>query len=150
MRVRQLIGVGHRIMAVTLPFAAVGIAANLAWPFAFRMGLGATGHASGIVLLAIGVTLYLTSLIQVLVNVPRGRLITTGAFAVLRHPLYCALALFVIPGLGLLLDSWLGFVVGAVMYVASRHFRRLEDAHLAATFGDAYWAYRAHVLLPWL
>jgi protein-S-isoprenylcysteine O-methyltransferase Ste14 len=150
MRVKQLIGVGHRITGSTLPFAAVGVAANLAWPWVFEMGLGAAGHVAGIVLLGIGVALYLASLIQVLVNVPRGRLITRGTFAVVRHPLYCAIALFVVPGCGLILDSWLGFMVGAVMYVATRHFRRVEERHLAATFGDAYWAYRAHVLLPWL
>ena len=148
MRVRQLIGVGHRILAATLPVAAVGIAANLAWPSAFSMGLGAMGRAVGIVLVVIGVASYLASVVLVLVNVPRGRLITTGPFAVVRHPLYCAVALLVIPGTGVLLDSWLGFVLGAVMYLATRHWRGVEETYLAATFGDAYWSYRARVLLP--
>jgi len=152
MYLRRLIGVGDRILAATLPLAAVGIAANLTWPSVFRTGLGAAGRVASIVLLASGVALYLTSLtqVQVLINVPRGRLITTGAFALVRHPLYCAVSLLVIPGCGLLLDSWLGSVLGATMYVASRHFRGLEEAHLAAAFGDAYRTYRARVLLPWL
>jgi protein-S-isoprenylcysteine O-methyltransferase Ste14 len=150
MGIMQLIGVGHRILATTVPFAAVGVAANLVWPSVFRIGLGATGRVAGIVLLASGFALYLASLIQVLVNVPRGTLSTTGPFAVVRHPLYCAVALLVIPSIGLLLDSWLGFVLGAVMYLATRHFRGVEETHLAATFGDAYRAYRARVLLPWV
>jgi len=150
MGIVQLIGTGHRILATTVPFAAVGVAANLARPSVFRIGLGPTARVAGIVLLASGLALYLASLIQVLANVPRGKLITTGPLAMVRHPLYCAVALLVSPSIGLLLDSWLGFVVGGVMYLATRHFRGVEEAHLAATFGDAYRAYRARVLLPWL
>src|SRR5829696_1761649 len=129
----KLIGVGHQILA-TVPFA-VGVAANLAWPSVFRMELGAMDRILGIIVLSSGLALYIASLLQVLVNVPRDTLITTGPFAVVRHPLYCAVSLLMIPGVGLLLDSWLGFVLGAVMYLAMRPFRGMEETHLAATSG---------------
>ncbi len=150
MRLRQLIGAGDRILGFTLPFAVIGVPANVTWPSIFRMGLGVPGRVAGTVVLVSGVALYLASLIHVVVHVPRGRLITSGPYAVVRHPLYNAVALLVIPGVGLLLDSWLGCAIGTVMYVATRIFRGYEEARLQQTFGEEYRAYREKVLLPWL
>jgi len=150
MRLKALIGAGDRIMGLTLPFAAVGIAANVAWPGLFRVDAGMAGLVAGIVLLAIGVPVWLVSVVQILVNVPRGRLITTGPFALLLHPLYTAVALFVIPGCGLALDSSVGFGIGAVLYVSCRLFAGREERALAERFPTEYPAYRARVLLPWL
>jgi len=150
MNVKALVGAGDRIMLLTLPFAVAGVAANIAWPGAFRMGLGITGQAVGIALLAMGVTLWLWSVGQILVNVPRGRLITTGPFALLLHPIYTSVALLVIPGCGLVLDSWVGFAIGAVLYVSSRLFAVREERQLAQAFPTEYPAYRARVILPWL
>jgi len=38
MRLRAPVGAGDRIAGPTLPFAVVGIAANVIWPWAFHMG----------------------------------------------------------------------------------------------------------------
>lgn len=150
MRLKQLIGAGDRITLFTLPFAVAGVVANLAWPSVFTMHLGTAGVRAGIVLLVIGVPLWLGSALQVLIYVPRGRLITTGGFALVRHPLYCAVSLFVLPGCGLVLDTWAGFAVGAAMYVGARLFAGSEERDLTAMFGEAYQTYRANVWLPWL
>lgn len=147
---RDLVGAGHRIMALTLPFAAAGIAANALWPAAFQIGLGLPGRLAGGVMLAVGVPIWLSSAVQVLIAVPKGRLVTNGAFALMRHPLYTSVALLVVPGLGIVLDSWLGPALGLVLYVASRLFEDAEDAELAARFKDEYARYRQSVLLPWL
>jgi protein-S-isoprenylcysteine O-methyltransferase Ste14 len=82
--------------------------------------------------------------------VPRGRLITRGPFSIVRHPLYTSVALVVLPGLGFVLDTWLGFVLGAVLYLASRLFSGAEEEELEAAFPAEYAAYRSSVLLPWL
>lgn len=147
---RKLMGAGHRIMLFTLPFVLAGVASDLLWPPAFRMGWGTPGLILGLVLLAVGVPLWLGSAIQVLRQVPRGKLITTGGFAWVLHPLYLAVSLLVIPGCGLVLDSWLGFAIGAAMYVGVRLFAVREERELAAAFPREYPAYRAKVLLPWL
>lgn len=68
----------------------------------------------------------------------------------MRHPIYTAVALLVLPGLGLLLDTWMGAVVGAILYASSRIFAKSEDNLLASLFPTEYKAYRARVLLPWL
>jgi len=147
---RKLMGAGDRIMLFTLPFALLGIAGNILWPSLFKMGWGTWGLIAGVILLAVGVPLWLGSVIQILIGVPRGRLITTGGFALVRHPLYLAVALLVIPGCGLVLDTWLGFGIGAAMYLGVRRFAVQEERELVAAFPQQYPAYRANVLLPWL
>jgi protein-S-isoprenylcysteine O-methyltransferase Ste14 len=150
MQVKALVGAGDRIGALTLPFAIVGLAANILWPSVFRMGFGAAGMILGIVFVAIGVPLWLTSAVQVLAFVPKGKLITGGPFALMLHPLYTSVALLVIPGCGLLFDTWLGFAVGIILYGSARLFAPSEERDLAARFPQDYPAYRKRVILPWL
>lgn len=149
-QIALLVGAGDRIMAGALPFAIVGIAANVIWPAAFHLGLGTTGLVLGGALLAIGIPLWFVSAAQILIFVPKGKLITRGPFAIMIHPLYTSVALLVLPGVGLLFDSWLGFALGLVLYLASRRFAPREERELEKQFPDEYPAYRKRVLLPWL
>ncbi len=150
MKLKVLVGSGDRIMSLTLPFLVVGVVANILWPGVFALGFGMGGVIAGIVLLVIGVPVWLTGVGQVLVNVPKKRLITTGPFAVLLHPMYTSVSLLVFPGLGLLFDSWVGAAVGVALYVSSRIFAPREDQILAKVFPSEYPAYRKRVLIPWL
>jgi protein-S-isoprenylcysteine O-methyltransferase Ste14 len=86
----------------------------------------------------------------IVAKVPRGELITTGPFALVRHPLYTAVPLLVLPWLGFLLNTWLGAALGIVMYLAGRRYAPAEEAALARTFGSAWDDYRATVKIPWL
>ena len=150
MKLKALVGSGDRVVGLAAPFVVVGVAANILWPAVFRMGSDRGGLIAGLALLVVGVPVWLTSVAQVLVNVPRKRLITSGPFAVLLHPLYTSVALLVLPGLGLLLDTWLGPAVGVILYVSTRLYAGAEETLLAKYFPTEYPAYRARVLLPWL
>jgi protein-S-isoprenylcysteine O-methyltransferase Ste14 len=150
LNLKMFVGSGGRVMGLTLPFAVIGIAANLAWPSAFRMGFGLAGLIVGVLLLVLGIPLWLGSVAQILVNVPRKKLITTGPYALMAHPLYTSVALLVIPGLGLVLDTWVCFAIGAVLYLSSRIFSLQEEKLLTTYFPADYPAYRARVLMPWL
>jgi protein-S-isoprenylcysteine O-methyltransferase Ste14 len=148
---RELVGAGDKIGLVTLPFLAVGLGLNIAYPSAFSVG-GPPGwlRVLSIVVLIPGVVLWLWSVALILTKVPRRDLITTGPFALVKHPLYTFVPLLVLPWAGFLLDSWLGAALGIVMYVAGRRFARLEEAELAGTFGERWERYRRDVLIPWL
>lgn len=149
MTIAPLIGSGDRIGAAFLPFAIVGVVLNLAFPSAFEVGgPPAWLRALSIVVLVVGVLVWAWTVALILRRVPKGELITTGPFAIVRHPLYTDVALLVLPWLGFLLDSWLGAVLGVVLYVVSRRFEPDEEADLAARFGDEWDAYRRRVLLP--
>ncbi len=149
-QIRLLVGAGDRIMVGWLPFVVIGITANLLLPRAFQLGLASAGLVLGGVLLTLGIPLWFTSAVQILLCVPKGKLITRGPFALMIHPLYTSVALLVVPGVGLLCDSWLGFALGLVLYVESRRFAPSEERELTERFPDEYPAYRKQVPLPWL
>jgi protein-S-isoprenylcysteine O-methyltransferase Ste14 len=68
----------------------------------------------------------------------------------LKHPLYTSVGLLVLPGLGVLLGTWLGALIGVAVYVGSRLFAPAEEAQLRETFGLEWEAYVRTVKLPWL
>ena len=148
---RDLVGSGDRIGLLVLPFLIVGSAANLWRPAVFSVG-GPPAFLTvlSVVMLIPGVTIWLWSAALILTRVPRGELIRTGPYALVKHPLYTAVALLVIPWAGFLLDTWLGVVIGAVLYLGSRHFSPLEERTLATQFGADWEAYCRKVMLPWL
>ncbi len=55
-----------------------------------------------------------------------------------------------LPGIGLLLGSWLGVFIGVVLYVGSRLFSGEEEKALAETFGERWAEYCERVKIPWL
>jgi protein-S-isoprenylcysteine O-methyltransferase Ste14 len=148
---KRLMGSGDKIMVFVLPFLVIGLVLNVAFPEFFAVGGPPTWLAvlSGIVLM-VGVVIWLWSVVLILTRVPRGELITSGPYALVKHPLYTAVALLVLPWLGFLLNTWLGLVLGIVLYVADRRFAPEEEASLAASFGPRWEAYRDSVLMPWV
>jgi protein-S-isoprenylcysteine O-methyltransferase Ste14 len=103
-----------------------------------------------LLVLVAGVVIWAWTVVLILRKVPHGELITTGPYSVVKHPLYTGVGLLVLPWAGFLLDTWLGVVLGAVLYLASRRFAREEEADLAATFGNRWDAYARSVAIPWL
>lgn len=150
MRLKTLVGSGDRIGLLTLPFLVVGVALNVWRPSLFSVGgpPSALRTLSAIVL-AVGVTGWLWSVVLILTKVPRHELITGGPFAVVKHPLYTSVSLLVLPWAGFLLDTWLGALIGIVVYVGSRRYSPAEEAALSRTFGPAWDEYREHVRIPW-
>ncbi len=151
MRLRALVGSGDKIALFTLPFLLVGLALNVVYPSAFRVGgpPPAVRVVSALALI-IGVTVWAWSIALILTKIPRGELMTHGPYSLVRHPLYTAVALLVLPSIGLLLDTWLGALIGVILYLASRRYAPEEEARLAKTFGLAWERYRTTVKMPWL
>ena len=149
MKLRELVGAGDRIGLTVLPFAVIGLVLNLMFPEVFEVGGPMEWlRILSIGVLAVGVVVWAWSVVLIVTRVPRGELITSGPFAVVRHPLYTSVALLVLPWLGFLLNSWLGAVLGIALYVAARRYETDEETELANTFDGAWEDYRAGVLLP--
>jgi protein-S-isoprenylcysteine O-methyltransferase Ste14 len=146
---RRLVGSGDRIALVTLPVLVVGVVLNIAYPAFFAVG-GPPPWLAVVSVLALvpGVILWLWSVVLILRHVPRGELITHGPYALVRHPLYTSVALLVLPWAGFLLDTWLGAVIGLMLYAATRRYAPAEDAALARFFGPSWYAYLHTVRLP--
>jgi protein-S-isoprenylcysteine O-methyltransferase Ste14 len=148
---KLLIGAGDRIGLLVLPFLVIGLALNAAFPAMFHIGgPPAWLRAVSIAVLIPGVLIWIWSVVLIVTRVPRGELITTGPFALVKHPLYTGVALLVLPWLGFLLNTWLGAALGIVLYVASRRYEPEEEAALEKRFGSAWDEYVHAVALPWL
>jgi protein-S-isoprenylcysteine O-methyltransferase Ste14 len=148
---KQLVGSGDRIALFALPFVIVGFVVQIALPSLLAVDAsGQPARAIAIVVLTIGVLTWAWSVGLILSRVPKGELITTGPYAVVKHPLYTSVALLVLPALGVLLGTWLGAVIGVAVYVGSRLFAPAEEAELHETFGPEWETYARSVKLPWL
>ncbi len=148
---RELIGSGDRIAVVTLPVIVIGVVLNLAFPQVFEVGGPPDAlRVVSFVILGIGVVIWAWSVVLILTVARRGELITTGPFALVRHPLYTGVSLLVLPWLGFLLNTWLGAAIGLVLYLAARRYAPAEDAALSERFGPAWDDYAVSVKLPWL
>jgi protein-S-isoprenylcysteine O-methyltransferase Ste14 len=76
-------------------------------------------------------------------------LITTGPYAVVKHPLYTNVALLVLPWIGFLLNTWLGAAIGLVLYIRDRIVAPEVEAALSKTFGARWDAYCRTVKISW-
>lgn len=109
---------------------------NVVYPSAFHVGGPSTAlRVISIVALIAGVTIWVWSVVLILRKVPKGELITTGPFRLVKHPLYTGVALLVLPWIGFLFNTWLGAAIGIILYLGSRRFAPEEEAELSETFG---------------
>jgi protein-S-isoprenylcysteine O-methyltransferase Ste14 len=151
MMLKTLVGSGDRIGLFVMPFLVIGLALNILWPELFAVGGPPPAlKFVSIVLLAAGVIVWGWSVILILGRVPKGRLITGGPYALVKHPLYTGVALLVLPWLGFLFNTWLGAAIGVVLYAGSRLFAPEEEKSLTATFGPDWEQYCSQVTFPWL
>ena len=147
---RRLVGSGDKIGLFVLPFVIGGLILNVAFPDFFAVGgPSPTLRAVSIVVLIPGVAIWIWSVVLILRNVPRGQLITTGPYAWVKHPLYTDVALLVLPWIGFLLNTWLGAVLGVILYIGDRMYAPEEEEALRTSFGDRWDAYANGVKLPW-
>jgi protein-S-isoprenylcysteine O-methyltransferase Ste14 len=151
MKLKVLVGSGRKIGLLTLPFLVAGIVLNILFPSAFGVGGPPLWLiiVSAVVLIP-GVIIWISSVVLILTKVPKKELITTGPYALMKHPLYAGVALLVLPWAGFLLNTWLGVVIGAVIYLGSRLYAPEEEKILAKIFGERWDAYCKKVLLPWI
>jgi protein-S-isoprenylcysteine O-methyltransferase Ste14 len=97
-----------------------------------------------------GLAIWVWSVALILRKVPRGELITNGPYSIVKHPLYTGVALLVLPWIGFLFNTWLGAVIGIILYIGSRIFAPAEEVDLSKTFGVAWDEYCNAVKIPWL
>jgi protein-S-isoprenylcysteine O-methyltransferase Ste14 len=151
MKLKALVGSGDKIGLFTLPFLILGLILNTKKPSFFRVG-GPPNFLKVISLLMFlpGVTIWIWSVTLIVTKVPQNKLITNGPYALVKHPIYTSVAFLVLPSIGFLLNTWLGGLIGIILYIASRIFSPEEEELLAKTFGPSWEEYRKQVKIPWL
>ena len=151
MKLKVLVGSGDKIGLLTLPFLIIGLILNILFPSAFHVGGPPIAlKVISIILLIPGGIIWIWSVVLILTKVPKEELITYGPYSLVKHPLYTGVALLVLPWLGFLLNTWLGALIGVILYIASRIFSRQEEETLSKTFGATWDEYCNKVRIPWL
>jgi len=151
MKLKVLVGSGDKIGLLTLPFVIIGLILNIMFPSLFNVGgPSIVLKVISIIILIPGVIIWIWSVVLILIKVPQQELITNGPYSLVKHPLYAGVALLVLPWLGFLLNTWLGVLIGIVLYIASRVFWPEEEATLSKTFGTTWDEYCHKVKIPWL
>jgi len=145
-------GVGPRIAAAALSYAIVAGAATHRWPDTCRMlfvPYSVFASLGGFVLV-IGVAMLVFAARSATKAYNHDQLVSSGVFALVRHPIYSAWIVLILPGLVLLSRSWPMMLTPLVAYTVFKLSIRREDEYLQHRFGDAYLDYRTRVneLIP--
>jgi protein-S-isoprenylcysteine O-methyltransferase Ste14 len=147
----DIVGQGGKIILFTLPSLAAAILAHTYAPQVASLPAGA-GFLKPLayVLLVPGLALWATAVTQLLTGFSRGDLVTTGAYGVVRNPIYASAIFFILPAVALLTQTWVYFVPAAFLYAGVMIFIGTEERQLAQAFGAAYGAYLTRVdrLIP--
>lgn len=141
-----IIGQGGKIILFTLPslIAAIGVDMYLPQFAALPAGL-AFLKPVGFVLLVIGLIMWGTAVIQLLTGFSRGKLVTSGAYGIVRNPIYSSVTFFVLPAVALITMTWVYLVVSIFLYSGVLLFIGEEEQQLRQVFGQQYEDYLASV-----
>ncbi len=117
---------------------------NMIWP------PPTVGAAMALLFLAGGLIVFVAGLLRLNSAWREDRLETEGIYAWVRHPIYSAFILFLIPAVVLLSRHVLCLTIPFFMYIVFRILIAREEAYLAERFGDEYlkWRRRTSAVLP--
>ncbi len=147
----NIVGQGGKIILFMLPSLIAAILVNTYFPqiAALPKSLDLLKYV-GIVLLIPGLILWGAAIIQLLTGFSKGKLVTTGAYSIVRSPIYSSVLFFVFPAVALLTSTWVYFVPSIFLYVGVMIFIGKEEKQLTQVFGREYEDYMARVdrLIP--
>jgi protein-S-isoprenylcysteine O-methyltransferase Ste14 len=148
----NIVGQGGKIILFMLPYLIGAI-----WVHAYLPQIAALPEnirfikPLGYVLLVPGLILWGSAVIQLMTGFPKGKLVTSGAYGVVRNPIYSSATFFILPGIALLTSTWVYFAPAIFLYLGVMIFIGKEEKQLTTAFGKEYEDYlaRVHRLIPW-
>lgn len=142
----NIVGQGGKIILFTLPSLIAAISVHTYFPQIAAMPERLSFLRSiGYLLLVPGVILWATAVIQLLTGFPKGELVTSGAYGVVRNPIYSSVTFFVLPAVALITVTWVYFVVSVFLYTGVILFIGKEEEQLTQAFGKEYKDYLGRV-----
>jgi protein-S-isoprenylcysteine O-methyltransferase Ste14 len=146
-----IVGQGGAIILFMLPALVAALYAHRTWPEVAALPAALSVlRPAGWALLLLGAALWGTAIVQLLTGFSRGQPVTTGAYGVVRNPIYASATWFILPGVALVTATWVYLVPAAFLYSGVMLFIGVEERRMRAGFGEAYEAYtaRVHRLIP--
>lgn len=149
----NIVGQGGKIILFMLPALIAAVWAHAALPQAAALPGGLRFlQPAGYVLLLPGLALWAGAMVQLLTGFPKGKLVTTGAYGIVRNPIYCSVMLFILPAVALLTLTWVYLVPAIFLCLGVLIFIEAEEKQLMSVFGKKYQDYTERVdrLVPFL
>jgi protein-S-isoprenylcysteine O-methyltransferase Ste14 len=142
----NIVGQGGKIIVFMLPSLIAAVCVQLYAPeiAALPESIGFVKPV-GYLLLVPGIVLWGTAVVQLLTGFSKGKLVSTGAYGVVRNPIYSSVTFFVLPAVALLTLTWVYLVVSVFLYAGVAIFIGKEENQLSAAFGKEYKDYRSRV-----
>jgi len=140
-----IVGGGSAVIIFLLQ-RALGIAISLPSPWREFF------QALGIVISAIGVYFWFSSVVLISRAFRSHRLETSGVYRLSRNPLYASFIVFLVPGIAFICNNLLIFVVSLAMFVAFKLCIGKEEEFLEQKFGADFHQYAQKVaqLIPFV
>jgi protein-S-isoprenylcysteine O-methyltransferase Ste14 len=142
----NIIGQGGKIILFMMPSLTAAVLTHLFFSGAAALpeSIGFIRYA-GYALLVPGIVLWGAALIQLLTGFYKDRLLTGGAYGVVRNPIYSSVTFFILPAVSLMTMTWVYFAVSVFLYAGVMIFIGKEEKQLKKTFGSEYEDYMKRV-----
>ena len=142
----NIVGQGGKIILFMLPslIAAILVHTYLPYIAALPKSIGFIKPV-GYVLLPLGLILWGVAVAQLMAGFSKGKLVTSGAYGVVRNPIYSSATFFIFPAVALMTVTWVYFVASVFLYVGVMIFIGTEEKQLTKAFGKEYEDYMARV-----
>lgn len=142
----NIVGQGGKIILFMLPSLIAAVMIHMYLPKIAALP-GSIGFIKpvGYLLLLLGLILWGTAVIQLMTGFSKGKLVTTGAYGVVRNPIYSSVTFFILPAVALMTLTWVYFVASVFLYAGVMIFIRKEEKQLTEAFGKVYEDYLTKV-----
>jgi protein-S-isoprenylcysteine O-methyltransferase Ste14 len=147
----NVVGQGGKIILFMLPSLVAAILVHMYLPQVAALPKGISFvKPVGYLLLIPGLILWGAAIIQLLTGFSQGKLVTTGAYGVVRNPIYSSATFFILPAVALMTLTWVYLVPSIFLYIGVLVFIGTEERQLTKAFGKEYEDYMAKVdrLIP--
>jgi protein-S-isoprenylcysteine O-methyltransferase Ste14 len=142
----NIVGQGGKIILFMLPSLIAAILVNTYLPQIAALPKSIRFiKPVGYLLLVPGLTLWGAAVIQLLTGFSKGKLVTTGAYGVVRNPIYSSATFFIFPAVALMTLTWVYLVASVFLYVGVMIFIGKEEKQLTKAFGKEYKDYMTRV-----
>ena len=151
MKKLNALGIGPKIGMVAIPWFITALLLSIYKKDLFYVGeqLEHPLLIAGIILVCIGVVFYGISGRFLMKGIKTTTLQTSGTYYLCRNPLYAGIILLIVPGISLMMHTWLILTTSVVAYIMFKINIKSEYKEMESFFGEAYLSYKKNTPEFW-
>ena len=151
MKKLNALGIGPKIGMVAIPWFITALLLSIYKKELFYVGkqMDHPLFIAGIILVCIGVVFYGISARYLLKGIKTTTLQTGGTYYLCQNPLYAGIILLIVPGISLMMHTWLILTTSVVAYIMFKINIKSEYKEMESFFGEAYLSYKKNTPEFW-